>query len=154
MQSGTNSTIGLVFTGSDPAVCVNQVAFLPDPAKPTIEMDLTVRSAKPGQFAFEFQLLTGTGVQVGVASAGSFEPNRLECMAGETTARWAIDASHLATGNYQLVVVMLEPFERHYARVEHREYFNVLRIPQPPASRVLEQSWQIGHVELHARRLQ
>lgn len=153
IQSGLAAGLEKIFAGTDPALCVDEVTFNADPSAPRIEIAVTVRSDKARQLALEFQLTTATGLPVAVASAGSFEPNRLDCAAGDTHARWAVDASRLAAGCYQMTVVLMEPLVCAYARVEHPVFFDVIRAPLPPATRVLQQLWQIGHMELEARRL-
>jgi lipopolysaccharide transport system ATP-binding protein len=153
IQSGIENAPSGGFSGADPALRVDDVIFNADQTRPRIEIEVTVRSSSTRRVALEFQLSTVTGLRVAVASAGSFDPDQLDCTAGETQARWAVDASRLATGSYQVAVVMLEPLRCEYARVEHPVLIDVLRSPRPPATRVLQQNWQIGHVELDAWRL-
>ncbi len=141
------------FVGSDPALRIDRVVFQADIASPRIEIDVTVRSTRARFLALEFRLITATGLPVGFASAGSLDGNGLTCEAGETRARWAVEACTLAVGSYQVVAVLLDPLVQTHATVEHPVFIEVVRAALPPATRVLQQDWQVGHVELPASRI-
>ncbi len=142
------------FSGRDPAVCLNHVTYRPDPQNPTIAVNLTIRCVSPHRLGVEFLLSTPAGAVVAFADAGSLDASEsLDLNPGEHTFCWNIDASRLANGTYFLAVQLVDPGLTVHIRHEHSTPLELCRPPTPSSRRVLEQSWQAGHVQLQMRRV-
>lgn len=152
-SSLVSATIGDSFQGSDPALNISQVGYHPDPQKPTVDIDLTIRCASAQKIGLEFHLSTASGVPAAFAESGSFSPDAsLHLETGDHSFSLKIDVSHLANGPYFLAVQLVEPGNQVKLRVDYPTLLDVYRSPIVPARRVLEQSWHVGYVQLPVSR--
>ncbi|MBC7365673.1 MAG: ABC transporter ATP-binding protein [Undibacterium sp.] len=149
LRAGLDTSSLAVFSKGEPAVRVDQAAFIVTATSPVIEVDITIRSATARRVAVEFALSTGAGTPVGLATSGTFDPDAMVTLiSGDQAQRWRIDVSNLANGAYQLNVQLVEPMIQILTRIECPTLIEVCRGPSQPGHRVMEQAWQAGAVEL------
>lgn len=154
MTSGSDQEIGDMQLGkSDPALRVDRLHLCGENDTTLLVVEISLRSSLRRRAAIEFHLSTGTGVPVGYADAGTLCPARMiELEAGDQTQTWTIDVSALANGQYQFTAQLLEPMVRRLAQHEYPALIELNRQAHGGKTRVLEQSWQSGLVELSLSR--
>jgi lipopolysaccharide transport system ATP-binding protein len=142
------------FQGNDPALSIQRAFYEPAGENSFIEVELTIRCKSPKRVGVEFILTTASGLPAAFAEHGSLAPSlSLSLDAGEHRMSWRLDVASLANGTYLLAIQLVEPGVSVLLRHEYPLVFELCRPPTAPATRVLEQAWQAGCVNIGLSRL-
>jgi lipopolysaccharide transport system ATP-binding protein len=153
-QSRSPLAAGASGPQGDPSVCVDSCRLAQENDATSLLIDVTIRTTRPLRASLELLLESTAGQPVGLADAGTLHPGRiLDLPPGEHQTTWALDVSHLALGQYFVTAQLVEPMIRKLSVHEYPHPVEINRAAHGGAVRVLDQGWQVGHVEFPMRRV-